>query len=203
MQFLTDFADQAVVLPLIVAIAAMLGLQGRWRGAIAWLVATGGAFGLMLALKLIFLGCGGTLGLTRIASPSGHAASAALVCGGLVACFIGSVPRVLIGALIGAVVIGATRVGLGVHTLEEVIIGGLVGSAGAMALARVAGEPPRPRIWPLALVMLVIVGALHGNRLPAENTIRHVSSLIRLILPWCEPALVIQRANAAPARVDP
>lgn len=203
MRFLTDLADQAVILPLIAAIAATLGLQGWRRGAIAWLVATCGAFGIMLVLKLIFLGCGGTLGLTRITSPSGHAASAALVCGGLAARFIASMPVALIGALAGAVVIGATRIGLGVHTPEEVIIGGLVGSAGAVALARIAGQPPQLRAWPLMLAMLVVVAPLHGTRLPAETTIRHASALIRLLLPWCEPALVIQRATAAPRRAEP
>ncbi len=203
MRFLTDLADQAVILPLIAVIAATLGLQGWRRGAIAWLLATCGTFGIMLVLKLICMGCGGTLGLTRITSPSGHAASAALVCGGLAACFIASMPVTLISALIGAVVIGATRVGLGVHTLEEVIIGGLVGSTGAVALARLAGQPPRLRAWPLMLAMLVVVASLNGTRLPAETTIRHASALIRLLLPWCEPALAIQRANTAEPRAEP
>ena len=203
MRFLTDLADQAVVLPLILAIAATLGAQGWRRGAAAWLAATCATFGTMLILKLVFLGCGGTLGMTRVTSPSGHAASAALLCGGIAARFIASLPATLIAALAGAIVIGATRVGLGVHTQEEVIIGGLVGVAGAAALLRIAGQPPRLRAWPLALVILCVVAALHGTRLPAEVTIRSVSAWIQMILPWCEPAPGVQRANAMPAPMAP
>jgi len=197
MRFLTDLADQAVILPLIAAIAATLALQGWRRGALAWLAATVCTFGAMLVLKLLFLGCGPMLGITRIASPSGHAASAALVCGGLVARFLASMPATLLGALAGAVLIGTTRLALGVHTPEEVIVGGLVGIAGAAGLVRIAGEPPRLRAWPLAVVVLGIVAALHGTRLPAEIAIRQASALIHWILPWCAPATASEAAGSA------
>ena len=41
MTFLTDFADQAVVLPLVLVLALVLAAQGWRRGAAAWLVAVG------------------------------------------------------------------------------------------------------------------------------------------------------------------
>ena len=45
MTFLTDFADQAVVLPLVLVLVLVLALvlaaQGWRRGAAAWLVAVG------------------------------------------------------------------------------------------------------------------------------------------------------------------
>ena len=57
MKFLTDFADQAVVLPLVFALAAVLAWQGWRRGALLWLATIGLTFSVILALKLVFLGC--------------------------------------------------------------------------------------------------------------------------------------------------
>ena len=45
--FLTDFADQAVVLPVAVAIAFVLAVAGWWRGLIAWLIGVGGTIAVM------------------------------------------------------------------------------------------------------------------------------------------------------------
>ena len=62
MIFLTDFFDQAVVLPVVAAVAAVLALLGWWRGAIGWLLAVGVTFGAVLILKLGFLACGPVFG---------------------------------------------------------------------------------------------------------------------------------------------
>ena len=188
MNFLTDFADQAVMLPLILCMAAMLALLGWPRGGIAWVLATAGTFGLMLLLKLVFLGCGSVLAWTGISSPSGHAAAAALVAGGITTLFTGSRPWVMAASILAGFVIGVTRVHLGVHSIEEVILGGTIGLCGAIALSVAAGPPPAPRLLPLALVVGVVVIATHGTRLPAESAIRHTASLLRLIVPWCQPA---------------
>ena len=55
MKFLTDFADQAVILPLVFAIAAALAIQGWIRGAVVWLSVIFVTFGTILVLKLFFL----------------------------------------------------------------------------------------------------------------------------------------------------
>jgi len=47
-QFVTDFADQAVVLPLALAIGVTLAVFGWSRAALAWVVAVGAIFGLTL-----------------------------------------------------------------------------------------------------------------------------------------------------------
>ncbi len=41
MNFLTDFADQAVVLPFALVVAVALGVAGWWRGAFAWIAGVG------------------------------------------------------------------------------------------------------------------------------------------------------------------
>jgi len=83
MQTLTDFADQAVVLPLIATVALMLGVLGWRRGALVWLVAVGLSFASVLVLKLVFATCGPAFGLAGLRSPSGHTAAAAVIAGGI------------------------------------------------------------------------------------------------------------------------
>lgn len=195
--FLSDFADQAVILPLIVGIAGLLAVQGWPRGAGAWLAATAVTFGLVLVLKLVFLGCGALLPRTGISSPSGHTASAALLCGGLAARFVHSWIWVAVTALLGAAVIGFTRVALGVHTTEEVILAGLVGIGGAVVLHVLAGPPPVARVLPLAIVIGAVLLAMHGTRLPAEGAIRQTASVLQRFVPWC--AALPSRWSGAPA----
>ncbi|MBV8525392.1 MAG: phosphatase PAP2 family protein, partial [Acetobacteraceae bacterium] len=178
MTFLTDAADQAVLLPLMLAIAAILAARRWWRGLIAWVSCTLCVSALMLVLKLVFTVCGASLGFSHIRSPSGHTAAAAVVYGGLLALGAGRLMAGLISAGLG-LVIGITRVTLGMHTVEEVIIGGLVGVAGAVALEYLAGtRPPRLRGWPLAAVTLAVLIAFHGLHLHAEPVIHRAALLL-------------------------
>lgn len=191
-QFVTDLADQAVVLPLILMIAATLTVQGWPRGGLAWIGATIACFGTMLALKLVFMGCGETIGIETISSPSGHAASAALICGGLVACFTSSTPFAVLAAIAGSSVIGYTRIVLGAHTIEETVLGAMVGTGGAALLSLLAGIPPVVRVLPIIVVIVAVMAGFHGTRLPAEPAIRQASAIVRMIAPWCVPALAVR-----------
>ena len=83
MTFITDLADQAVILPLVLAIGVALLVDGWRRGAAAWAVAVVATFAAMLVLKLFFLACSHALGTTDIHNPSGHVAAATVVTGGL------------------------------------------------------------------------------------------------------------------------
>ena len=167
MNFLTNFADEAVVLPLALAVGVVLLLLGWRRGAAAWMVGVGGTLALMLVLKVAGWACGPPLWRT----PSGHAAAAAVVCGGLALIVVrrDRPYRAVFIAVLAAAVIGASRLLLGAHSLPEVVVGGAVGIAGASLLARLAGPPPqglRAR-WVAAVVVAVLV-LFHGSRLPAE-----------------------------------
>jgi hypothetical protein len=185
--FLTDFADQAVVLPLTLAIAVTLAVLGWTRGAAAWLAAAVTTFALVLVLKIVFIGCGSLLAPTGITSPSGHTAAAALLAGGTAALFTHRRSVIASSAIGAAIVIGTTRVLLGAHGLGEVVLGGLIGLGGALVLSALAGPPPMIRHVVLAVVGAAVIAGLHGTRLRAEDTIRETAFVIRTLLPSCEP----------------
>ncbi len=177
MRFITDFADQAVLLPLAAGVALTFFFSGWRRGAVAWSLGIGGTLGVMLALKLAFLACGRLLPITDLHSPSGHTAAAAAVYGGL----LGILVRRLTGrsswalpcAMSVALVIGVSRLVLGLHTGLEVVIGAVVGVCGAVAAATFAGPPPPTlRLGRVAAVAFVVLLLFHGFRMPAEAAIR-------------------------------
>jgi membrane-associated phospholipid phosphatase len=134
----------------------------------------------MLVLKLCLIPCGHLLPLTSLRSPSGHTAGATVVYGSLLAIWVrhksGKAVWTAPVALLFALLIGGTRLALGVHSPVEVLIGGSVGLAGAVLAVMLAGPPPtRFRFRRLALPMLIVVVIFHGVRLPAEVLIAQLS----------------------------
>jgi membrane-associated phospholipid phosphatase len=182
-RFLTDFADQAVVLPVMLLVALALALLGWRRGALAWVVGVGGTLGVMLLLKLLFSACGDLLPDIAIHSPSGHTAAAAVTYGGLVVLLGASGGTVLATALGVAVVFGFSRVVLGFHTPPEVLLGGVVGLMGVALLVRLAGPPPAVgRRRNIGLVAACLVGLLlfHGAHVRAETAIGRFARLLEV-----------------------
>jgi membrane-associated phospholipid phosphatase len=183
MQFLTDFADQAVILPLAVAIGLALLVAGWRRGAAAWLGAVGATLGMVLLSKVAGAACLNALALLDLQSPSGHTASAAVVYGGLIALTSPEPARpvrrwiaALLPAAALAVLVGATRLAVHAHTVAEVLAGAAIGIAGALALARLAGRQPAGLQvsvpWAAAVVVAVV---MHGRHLQAEDAIDRLS----------------------------
>jgi membrane-associated phospholipid phosphatase len=176
--FLTDFADQAVVLPLALVVAGLLACFGRWRALAGWVVSTGGASAATFLLKLVFGACGAAFGL-GIESPSGHTASATAVYGGLVV-LLGAPPAAGIAAAVSiAATIGASRVTLGMHTVPEAVAGGAVGvvAVGALILLTRDARPALPRVA-LAATLLAVLLLFHGVHLHAEPAIRRLALLL-------------------------
>ena len=187
MRFLTDFADQAVILPLVAMVGVVLVAQGWRRGGAAWLAAIGATFAVMLALKLLFLGCVAVFGPADLRSPSGHVAAAAVVSGGVAAIFGRGWRSVAAIALAAGFAIGGTRLGLRAHSWPEVILGAGIGLAGALALRRLAGPAPPLRPRPLILAAAVVLALFHGRHLEAEIVIRQAAAETGLLPPWCQP----------------
>jgi membrane-associated phospholipid phosphatase len=182
-RFVTDFGDQAVLLPLAFFVAVGFALAGWRSGAIGWTTAVGGTFALMLVLKLGFIPCGHLLPILGLRSPSGHTAGAAVVYGGLFGIWI----EIMTGAMIWtvpvalscALIIGGSRLVLGVHSDVEVLIGGAVGVSGAVVAVLLAGAPPHNlRLRKIAVAAIIVLVLFHGMRLPAEAEIQRVSSTI-------------------------
>lgn len=168
----TSFADADVTLPVAAATLVVLALLRRFDLAGAWVVAVGGTLAAILALKLLF-GIFVVLGSWMdVASPSGHTVSATIVWGGVALLMIAR-PRaaLAIGTAI-AVAIGLTRLGLGAHSVSEVLVGGLVGLLGLAALGRLAGRatPLALRARALLLAAAIAVTALgYGGRARIEG----------------------------------
>jgi len=195
MKFLTDFADQAVVLPLAFIVCLSLAAAGWRRGALAWAVAVPGTLLAVMAGKLMVVACGHMLPLHGLKSPSGHTASAAVVYGGLLAMLLPEPARgarrwfaVLLLAAVFAVLFGGTRLALHVHTRSDVLAGACLGVAGALALARLAG--PRPAGLRVAIPAAAAVAAvvmLHGAHLHAEMQIDRMARLVWPLSLCCRP----------------
>jgi membrane-associated phospholipid phosphatase len=184
-RYLTDFADQAVILPLVLAVGVGLAMQGWWRGAATWLAVVGGTFLAMLGLKLVFLSCSPLFGPLDIHSPSGHVAAATVVAGGLAVILNRRRTSILSVSLIAATVIGVSRLVLGVHSLPEVVMGAMIGLVGAITLMRFAGRPPALNIRPLIGIIAVVALVFHGLHLPAEAAIRQAAYHIAGFIPEC------------------
>jgi membrane-associated phospholipid phosphatase len=185
MMFLTDFADQAVVLPVAAAVAIVLAAQGWRRGALAWIAVVAMTLGVILFMKVGFLACAPVFSHWELRSPSGHTAAASVVAGGMVALVAGRLPAVLCVALLTALAIGSSRLELGFHSPPEVVIGALTGIAGAGLLSFLAGPPPSRRPVPLLVVAFVVAMLLHGMRLPAEAAIWRFSQGALDFVPAC------------------
>ena len=184
LHLITDLGDQAVILPLVLATGLVLVLAGWWRGAAAWFLAVPGTLGLVLVAKLSTIACQSLMPPVGLLSPSGHTASAAVVYGGALALVLGigryRLVLALLSALAMAALVGFTRWALDVHTLADVLAGGLLGTIGTVALSWLAGSrPPLRRSWiGVVAAMLAIVVLFHGRHVYAEMHINRVSQQI-------------------------
>jgi membrane-associated phospholipid phosphatase len=188
----TDFADQAVILPVVLAVAITLAVQGWRRGAVVWLIVVAGTFLAMLTFKLMFMACSPFFGPIDIHSPSGHVAAATVVSGGLAAMLTRRRTSIMPAAMLAALVIGLSRLVLRVHSLPEVIFGAMIGLAGAAAMLYFAGKPPRLHLAPLVAVVVVVAALFHGLHLPAEAAIRHTAFRAAQYIPACRGTPVFQ-----------
>jgi membrane-associated phospholipid phosphatase len=180
--FLTDFADQAVLLPVALIVAVSLAISGWWRGAGAWLLGVGATLSLMLFLKIAFIACGpGQI----LRSPSGHTAAAAVVCGSLIMVLGGSQRLAVSVAVLAGLLIGGSRLALAMHTPLEVLVGAVAGVAGTGLTVRFAGAVPRLCRNRIVVAAVLVVLLLHGMHMPAEAHIRGLAERVVLYFPVC------------------
>jgi membrane-associated phospholipid phosphatase len=187
LNYLTDLADQAVMLPVAALIALGLAVSRWWRGLGAWVFAVVGMLGTMAVLKYVFYTCVPLWQDTGIRSPSGHTAASATIYGGVLVLLLRDRLRPALLALIPvtiAVLFAITRLVLHAHDVAEVVAGGAVGLVSVTVLVLLAG--PRPAalpVWPVAVLATGSILWFHGVRLPAEAAIHNFALFTWLPLP--------------------
>ena len=178
--------------PLGIAVPLILALMGQRRAASGWAAVIGCVWTVLLVLKL----AGYTIAATfpdslfsalDLLTPSGHVASSASIYGGLIGLLLSRpgtlMHRSVLAAIVVAFAIGTTRVSLGVHSLSEVIVGGMVGVAGAAALACIVRAAiARQARLPIIASTLVIIATFHGDHTTWEETIRDTA--LRITQLW-------------------
>jgi membrane-associated phospholipid phosphatase len=183
--FITDLADQAVVLPLVLAVLVLLMALGEARAALWWCAAIAVALGGVLIAKIVFIPCGYLLPVLDIRSPSGHTASAAAAYGGLMvlaAQAIGSPARRYAALGCGTLMVTAvalSRILLNAHTVQETLLGAAIGITAPLLLMVPdqlfvgSAVARRRRLLPLFLLLvpLLIVPPMLGQQLNSERWI--------------------------------
>jgi membrane-associated phospholipid phosphatase len=190
LQYITDFADQGVILPVLATVAATLVLQRWWRAAAGWSIAAASVMGVMLTAKIAFAACGGIVAANTVRSPSGHTAVAALVVGAVAGLLARHTRRpsdvAVLAGFAAALLIGLTRVALHVHTVGDILVGAPIGVAGAWLAVRLMGPPPSGlRPWRVVVPVLLIATAMHGTHLEVESTIHAFALGASERLPFC------------------
>jgi membrane-associated phospholipid phosphatase len=174
MQFISDFADGAEILPFVVVVWAAMTASGSGVVARRWVLVVGAVLLAILAFKAACFFVTARLGMAPI-SPSGHTASAGIVYGGLAWLGLRRAMSPLLAALVPFAIvalIGASRVAVGAHDWMEVFLGAGVALGGLLALVRLTDREARFQAWPVFMAALVVLPLMHGVRLPVEKELR-------------------------------
>ncbi len=190
--FVTDFGDTAVTLPLAALTLAFLLLSGWQRAALSLAIALA-ACGIAIGLtKLALESCGTPLLHTEITNPSGHAAVSTTVYGSLAMLFAGNIAAerrwipIATAALL-LIAIALSRVILDAHSMIEVALGLAIGLGALVLFYRSLAAGPAVAIhglW-LALGAVAVIALMHGARWPIEDVVRAIVHLIRHSVPAC------------------
>jgi len=178
---LTDFGDAAVLLPLAAAMLAWL-LFGASRAAGWWAVSVGFCIGLTGVLKILFFGCPPA---SDMHSPSGHTAFSVLVYGALALVTAmqsrGSRRLLAVGAGAGLILtIAASRLLLDAHSLPEVGLGMVIGTASLALFGWKILQYRQAKVWTLLVAAAVLVIVLRGQELHAEEFLHRITGYLQV-----------------------
>jgi len=186
---------QSMILPFVATVAATLWFGEARREAWIWTFATCSVLFAMLLLKLLFLPCGHLIPEWHLRSPSGHAASGFAVYGSfaVLEARLRQVQwqrvAILTFGFLLATGIAISRVLIGAHTPQEVLLGAGVGLAAPAIIFWKIKTPTRYTIAsPLLLVLALPVALLvllNGRTLPIEDHILAIALTITQSLGVC------------------
>jgi membrane-associated phospholipid phosphatase len=164
LSFITNLGDAGLLLPASAAVILALWLGGDRRTAAVLASCLALTVGLTVAAKLAFMTCAATDG--EIHSPSGHASLAttfflalAMIGVRMRNRFAGGLFAVACAAAV--LLIAASRVALGMHTLAETLAGIVIGLAPLGLFWRYAAQETKG-IAPLILVLLIPLGVAYA-----------------------------------------
>lgn len=191
-QFLTDFGDSAITVPVSLLTFVFLIIIDRRRLAIGWGIAILGCASAIGALKILFAPCGQRLAFAALTSPSGHAAMTTVVYGSLTMLLGSSLPRPFrmtldVAAAFFIAAVAVSQLVLDAHDVAEVIVGLAVGLAALAAFRRIllAQHPVVLPVGWLAGAAAVVIAVFHGTRWPTERVVHAIAALLHLAPPWC------------------
>ncbi len=185
--------DSSVITALVMFCAAYLLCCGCKRGAGILVSAFVLVTVLISSIKLLFLGCNPMQNPLHIHSPSGHAALSAAIYGAFallaasqLAGWRRYIPAVCAILLISAIAV--SRVWLGMHSVDEIIIGVMTGciALGVVYRYMLRGKTVQQFSLPLLLfASFLAVAIFHGMRSPAEGIIHAIALHFHSYDPLC------------------
>jgi len=188
---ISDLGDTAVLLPVALALTALVWRFQSWAAAVCLSLAFAFCLLTMLILKVSFIACS-PMWHVAIVSPSGHASFSTAAYGalGLIAArHAQRWQRPIIAVICLLVIAGValSRVALGSHTAAEMALGLAVGlfALGLFTVFYMRLRPGRVNVALLFGVVAAIIFAFHGLRLPAEEWIRHLAGTFKLLTGAC------------------
>ena len=160
MNHIGNFGHSAILIPASLTIILCLLWYDRRADALAVAAALGACLVATLIAKIAFQSCESQFSTLGIESPSGHASVSAAFYGCaalLVAAGRGLWMRacILAGAAAFVVLVGLSRIYVGVHTVPEVIAGMTIGAASLFVFQWLRG-PKRRLVVPLRLIAIGI-----------------------------------------------
>lgn len=177
----TDFGDAAVLIPLAAAVLSWLLLvkscSAKW-----WILAVVLCVGSTALCKIFFYGCAP---LTDMRSPSGHTGFSVLSYGAI-ALVTAAPARGLRRALTAGIAAGliltiaASRLLLETHSVPEVGLGLAIGSASLALFGYIYLKSPHPNAWPLLIAAGLLLAALHGHELHAEEFLHRITGYLKV-----------------------
>lgn len=192
---ISALGDSALLLPASLLFLGYLAALRQGRLALAWLATLALGGGATVLAKLAFRACGQSLTDLDVISPSGHASFAALFYGSLAVTLAATRPRavralVAAAAAILVLLIGASRVRTGAHSVEEVVFGLAIGAVALALFAALHGRAGRPRLSPIPLAIgfaaaLLLLG---GQHFTLEHRVASAAKRIASALDVCAPA---------------
>ena len=179
---LTDFGDAAAMLPAAALIALWLAADRAWHQAALWCLGFAASALLVALSKIAFLGWGIGIEAIDFTGISGHTmlAVAVLSVGAYVSLHDRGRAIQLAGAALGAVGgiwIGLSRLVLHLHSMSEVLVGGVVGATLAASFIWGGRYANSARLRPAVLgaLLLLMLATIHGERAPTESLLTRVA----------------------------